>query len=121
MEVFYLDSYAIIEIVKGNKNYEKYKGAKFITSKVNLFEVHYKLLREDGLELANSVVRSCQKFVIDFDVKDIIEGSKFKLREKERKLAMADCLGYVIARNNDARFLTGDKEFKDLENVEFVK
>lgn len=34
---------------------------------------------------------------------------------------MVDCIGYVYAKENGLRFVTGDKEFEGMENVEFVK
>ena len=34
---------------------------------------------------------------------------------------MTDCVGYVVAKRVGVKFLTGDREFKDMPNVEFVK
>ena len=34
---------------------------------------------------------------------------------------MTDCIGYILAKNIGIKFLTGDKEFENLDNVEFVK
>ena len=45
----------------------------------------------------------------------------FRLLNKKRKLSYVDCLGYILAGMNGAKFLTGDNQFKDLQNVEFVK
>jgi len=46
---------------------------------------------------------------------------KFRKKNKKRNLSYTDCIGYVYATENDLIFLTGDKEFENLENVEFVK
>ena len=34
---------------------------------------------------------------------------------------MADCIGYILAKRLSIKFLTGDKEFEKLDDVEFVK
>ena len=39
----------------------------------------------------------------------------------KRKLSMTDCIGYMMAKQWGIKFLTGDKEFEDMENVEYVK
>jgi len=34
---------------------------------------------------------------------------------------MTDSIGYILSIKIGVKFLTGDKEFEDLEKVEFVK
>ena len=49
------------------------------------------------------------------------EANAFKLFHLRKRFSFADCVGYVTAKRFHARFLTGDYEFKGLENVEFVR
>ena len=42
-------------------------------------------------------------------------------RRRGKNLSLIDCLGYVIARRLNIPFLTGDREFEDMDNVEYVK
>ena len=49
------------------------------------------------------------------------EAIKFRKKNKSKNLSYTDCIGYIYALKNNLMFLTGDKEFKDLKNVEFVK
>ncbi|MBI2660858.1 hypothetical protein HYX09_01165, partial [Candidatus Woesearchaeota archaeon] len=51
----------------------------------------------------------------------IEEAAKFRLKMKKRNISMTDCIGYVISGKLKVKFLTGDKEFEHLPNVEFVK
>ncbi len=118
---YFFDSYAILEIIFGNENYTKYKDCKITTTKLNLMEIHYKLLRELDEYQANLFLEEYSKYVIDFDNKIIRDSSVFKLLYKERNLSMTDCIGYVISLRLGIKFLTGDKQFTDIENVEFVK
>ena len=55
------------------------------------------------------------------DDQDIIEASQMKFRYKKESLSFTDCLGYVLAKKNHLKFLTGDNQFEHKENVEFVK
>ena len=46
---------------------------------------------------------------------------EFRYKNKKKKLSMTDCISYFQAKELGIKFLTGDKEFQNLENVEFVK
>ena len=61
------------------------------------------------------------RFVVDFDKEVIEEAAKMKLVLNKRNVSMTDCIGYVLSRRLGIKFLTGDKEFEDFEDVEFVK
>ena len=62
-----------------------------------------------------------ENFSIEFIGNIIFHFLKKPLSEyKKFDLSYADCLGYVISKKLNIRFLTGDKQFKDLPNVEFV-
>jgi len=47
-ETYFFDSYAAFEMLEGNKNYEKYKASLSVLTKLNLFEIHYGILKEKG-------------------------------------------------------------------------
>ena|SRR3989338_8812211 len=120
-EVFFFDSYAFFEIIKGNKNYEPYLNSNIITTKLNLFELYFGLLKEFNEEKAIFSLNNYYSFAADFDKPDIEEAAKLKLKLNKRNVSMTDCIGYAVASKLGIRFLTGDKEFENLSNVEFVK
>lgn len=118
---FFFDSYAFFEIIRGNPNYEKYENSGVVTATLNLFEVYLGLLRQVNEEIAKKALDNYYLFAIEYD-KEIIEAAaKLKHALNRRKLSMSDCIGYIMACRLNIRFLTGDEQFKDLENVEFVK
>jgi len=41
--------------------------------------------------------------------------------QEKRKFSLIDCVGYSVAESLAIPFLTGDQEFEDLPNVEYVK
>lgn len=119
---FFFDTYALFEIIEGNPNYERYsKGISLITTKLNLMELHYGLLRTEGKEVADKYYNYYLKFTIDFSDEDIKRANELRLQMKKQDISYVDCLGYIIAKRCGAKFLTGDKEFEGMDNVEFVK
>lgn len=120
-DVYFFDSYAIIEILRGNENYLRYTKSTILTTKLNLFEVYYCLLREVGENKANHFLKSYSEYVVDFDDSVVKASAKLRFKYKKRKLSMTDCIGYCVAKKWGVPFLTGDREFEDIASVEFVK
>ena len=121
MKRYFLDTYAMIELIEGGENYRRFIGSKFYTSIFNLYELNYTLLRLYDDEIAARYFNRFKKNIIGFTDKNIFDASMFKHKYKKRKLSYADCIGYIVAKDNGMKFFTGDKEFEDLDNVEFVK
>ncbi len=118
---FFFDSYAFFEILKANERYGKYKETEIVTTKLNLFELYFGILREKNEIEAKEILDIYYPFAIDFDKEVIEEAAKFKNEFNKRNVSMTDCIGYILAKQLGIKFLTGDKEFENLENVEFVK
>ncbi len=118
--VYFFDSYAIIELIKGSSAYTPYLQSRMATTSLNLIEVHYILLREKGGETADAFLRSLLKTAVPFE--EVISLANYlKLKLNKRNVSSADCVGYTIAKALGMKFLTGDKEFENFDNVEFVK
>lgn len=119
---FFFDTYAFLEIIKQNPNYLPYiKKISIITTKLNLMELHYVLLRTIGKLEADRYYDRFLPFVVEITDGVIKRANEFKLINRRKKLSYVDCIGYIIAKLNNIKFLTGDKEFRNFENVEFVK
>ena len=118
---YFLDTYAMVEIIKGNKNYAKYLDEVFFTNILNLYELYYTLLKDYSKEEAMRYFLHFRGFVIGISDGYIFKASEFRLENKKTDISYADCLGYIMALENNMKFLTGDKEFRDKVNVEFVK
>lgn len=118
---FFLDTYAMIEIVKGNPNYKRFVDQELCTNILNLYELYYTLLRDYDTTVAKNYFYQFKEFLIHFTDEHLFRASHIKFEYRKRKISYADALGYGIALSQNIRFLTGDKEFEDLKNVEFVK
>ena len=118
---YFLDTYAIIEIIKGNFNYGKYLNEELFTSIFNLYELYFTSLRDYGESDAKKFFFQFNSNVIPIKKEYIFLASEFKLKNKKVDISYTDAIGYAIAKLNNMKFLTGDKEFENLENVEFIK
>lgn len=120
-EIFFADTYAIIEIIRGNPNYSEYTDYVLVTSKLNLIELYYHLLHDFDKDTAEKYFRVYSKFVMPISNNSIRNGMQFKLAHKKEKASYVDCVGYALALELGIKFLTGDQKFEDKDNVEFVK
>jgi len=115
---FFLDTYAMIEIMRGNPGYRKYVGAEFQTLYTNLLDLYYAVLRDFDHETAKKYLAVFRPKAVPLDLEWIPDAATVKLA---RKVAYADALGYGAARAAGVPFLTGDDAFKGEPGVEFVK
>ncbi len=119
---FFFDAYALYEILSGNPAYEKYdENVSFVTTRLNLMELYYGLLLKYGKKVAGEYYDYFLSNVSDLDDETVKEAMEFRLENKRSVLSYVDCVGYALARRNGLLFLTGDKAFKGLPGVEYVK
>lgn len=121
MNTYFLDTYALIEILKENSNYKPYKKGIFITTKLNLLELHYFLLRTTNETIANEVYESFLDLCVEIEDDVYVNSSKLKYEYKKEKLSFVDCIGYLVSKTKGVKFLTGDRAFEGFEGVELVK
>jgi uncharacterized protein len=122
--MYFYDSYAIIEIARGNPEYLRFRKAEGVTSKLNLLEVYYILLREGFGDLAEICYRTQIDDAIDFPGSLIPAAAHFrfaKVGAPKRRFSYVDALGYTYARASGYTFLTGAHEFEGFAEVEFVR
>ena len=125
MARFFGDTYALIELLKGNPNYEGYSRADLVTTEFNILERTYALFRDFGCDETASIiefVRAKVEVMLTED-SDYLNASDFRLSANRtgKKLSLVDALGYSYSRKLGIKFLTGDREFSEMENVEYVK
>lgn len=119
---YFYDTYALIEILLLNPNYNEFlKNQGFITTKLNLMELYYYLLKNIGEKIALEIYDNYLNYCIEISDEDIKEACNFKLKHRKQNLSYTDCIGYITAKNKNIQFLTGDKEFEKMPNVKFVK
>ncbi|MDO8625759.1 MAG: PIN domain-containing protein [Candidatus Diapherotrites archaeon] len=117
----FLDSYAIIEILNQKPQYARFASATGVCTAANLVEVAYHLLSETTPERTRLIMDSLRVKVLEIPPDAAVEIAAFRKKHAKKKLSYIDCVGYVVALRNNIPFVTGDKEFEKMPNVEFVK
>ncbi len=125
MARYYADTYALVEILRGSPAYERYASEELVTSEFNLLELAYALTRDYGKEKTVEIMKMVRAFIIVIKPadEDYAEASvlRMELKKQGRNLSLIDALGYILAKRLRVPFLTGDREFEELNNVEYVK
>ena len=120
-QIYFCDTYALIEIIGGNLKYKSFLEKILITSTYNLMELYYAFLRDYNEEIADKYFEVWSSFIIHIPNETIKNAMKFKLIHKKDNLSYTDCIGYIYSVQNGIKFLTGDMKFKNKEQVEFAQ
>ena len=121
MVKYFFDSYAVVEVIKGNPYYARYTKEPVVITIFNLAEIYWAALNDLSEEEAEEIYSHYRQTVMDINDEILKDAIKFRKRYKKKNPSYTDCIGYIFALKNNLKFLTGDKEFKDMSNVEFVK
>jgi predicted nucleic acid-binding protein len=121
--IYFFDTYALLETIKGNPNYREYEKEEIITTRLNLMELYYTLLRLFDEQIANYYFDFFLPASVPVENGVIKAAMKFRLEQRKKKnlISYVDCIGYFVALQSSVRLLTGEKHFLGLRNVEFVK
>lgn len=120
-ETYFLDSYALIEIVRENENFRKFEDTINFTSFANLLEVHYIITKNFGEKKADEIIGTLKSIALFIEIEDVKKASRFRIKNAKKKMSYIDCLGYAMSINRNMKFVTGDMEFENFKEVEFVK
>lgn len=122
---YVIDSFALICYLEGEKNSEAVaeilkKGlndeADIFMSVINWGEVYYIVLREQGKKAAELYLKTIERYpikIVDVDKELTLEAASIKAKNK---LSYADAFAAALSKNKKAVLVTGDTEFKCLEN-----
>ena len=124
MKRYVLDSYAMIAYFEDEPGADRValvlkqliKGkAKGFMSVVNWGEVYYNTMREQGVSEAEKVILQLDKFpiqIVDVNKELAYEAAKLK---GEFRIAYADCFAAALSVKLGAAIVTGDPDFKKLQ------
>ena len=118
---YFLDTYALIEIAEGRPKYQKYLESDAVTLKDNLAELYYFLLKKYDEKTASFFLDKFFRIAAELPIPIIAKAMVFRHEHAKTRFSYIDCLGYAYALENKRFFLTGDRAFEDMENVELVR
>ena len=118
---YFLDTYALIEIAEGNPKYKKYVESDAVTLKDNLAELYYFLLKKYDEKTADFFLDKFVRLAVELPIEIIPKSMAFRHQHTKTRFSYVDCFGYIFALENRRLFLTGDRAFKGMKNVELVR
>ena len=92
------------------------QGDRLLMSVVNVGEVWYSFARRRSIADAEQALRWISEIgieLVDADIELTRIAARFKAKGG---ISYADCFAAALAKHHNAALLTGDKEFKQLEN-----
>ncbi len=119
--MYFFDTYALWELVKKKQSYEQYSRTKIICSIFNAYEFYVTLRKDFDEQTAKKFVSILEGCIVDISINNAMEAVEMKKKYNKQDISFIDCLGYIKAKELKIKFLTGDKEFETMQNVEFVK
>ncbi len=121
MDIKCLDTYALVEIHFGNPKFTVFFNEEVVITDITLTEFYGDLYRKYNFKTAEYWFRKLAPISQVVSKEILVKAIKYKVDHKKQNLSFFDCVGYIFARENKMKFVTGDKEFEDKEGVEFVK
>jgi len=119
-----LDSYSLITYLEGADGTDKMieifqvardSGKYLLLSVVNWGEVYYITLREAGRERVEAVVHLISTLPIEIVPVDLELAKQAAEFKSHKKMSYADCFAAALAKLRRAELITGDEEFKQVE------
>ena len=84
-----LDTYALIEIAKGNPKFAEYLNYQFIICDLTLAEFYGVILREEGEKVADYWFKKLENYALSADLETLIEAIKFRQANKKSNISLS--------------------------------
>ncbi len=120
-----LDAHALLVFLERETGFEKVehflnsaleKDNYLLMTSVNYGEVYYIVLRECGQDKADEIekiIKTMPIEIVDVNIQLAKEAARLKAI---KKISYADCFSAALAKIHRGELITGDREFKAVEN-----
>jgi ribonuclease VapC len=118
------DSFALLAYLKKEARFDKVKNIllekdpQIFINDINVGEVYYILARERGTDAADFfsqiILPSLPIQRVANSIQEVIEAAKIKA---EFAISYADCFAAMTAKKENACLVTGDPDFRKIENL----
>ena len=103
-----LDTYALVEIAKGNPKFAEYLNSQFIICDLILAEFYGVILREEGEKVADYWFKKLENYALSADLETLIEAIKFRQDHKKSNISFFDATGYIFSLKNNQQEIKQD-------------
>ena len=123
--IFVLDSFAVLAFLGNEKGRDQVSRllheaadhkAVILMSVINLGEVWYQIARDFSFDRADEIVAELIGFEIEMVGVDWALARQSAVFKAKGGISYADCYTAALAKARNATVVTGDKEFKRVEN-----
>ncbi|HVO91620.1 MAG TPA: type II toxin-antitoxin system VapC family toxin [Terriglobales bacterium] len=120
-----MDSYSLIAYIEGEAGKDtmielfrsaRDSGRQCLLSVVNWGEIYYITFREAGQQRAEEVAHLIHTLPIHLVPVDLELAKQAAIFKSGKKMSYADCFAAALAKNRRVELVTGDKEFRQVEN-----
>ncbi len=115
------DTYALMEIYKGNPQFSFLMNEPFVIPDLTMAEFYKVLLRERDETTADNWMKQFVFYCRQVNLDILIKAIRFQQDNKKKNFSLFDAVGYVFAAENKCDFVTGDIAFREMPGVLFVK
>jgi predicted nucleic acid-binding protein len=94
-------------------------NARLLMSVINWGEVYYSIMRGASQEMADSKaheIAGMQIELVPVDTRDFELIRQAAVFKATKKMSYADCFAAALAKTRNAELVTGDRDFKTVEN-----
>lgn len=125
-----LDSYALIAYFEKAKDWEIVSGVleeaaaencRVFLSIVNWGEIYYTILREYGRNYKDEIMTLLQNMPVEIIPADEVLTARAAEIKAKGGMSYSDCFAAALAMLEKAELITGDRDFKKLENEIKIK
>ncbi|MBI5553556.1 MAG: PIN domain-containing protein [Candidatus Diapherotrites archaeon] len=117
---YFFDTYALVKVAEKDPAYAGFLAEEIVTSVLNLAEFYYVLLRRFDKRTADYWLKLLAPTAWPVSLGTLISAMEFRFHHRKLNLSYIDCRGYLMARDLNLVFLTGDRAFKGMDHVEWV-
>src|SRR3989338_2186954 len=98
MTDFVFDTYALLEIIRGNPNYAPYTEATPFLNLFVLAELCWKLSLEHGKGVADRYTEKYAPGVCPLEAEDVKDAVQFRLTHRKKNMSFTDYVSYAQAK-----------------------
>ena len=116
-----IDTYALMEIFLKNEKFSYLLSEDIQITNITMAEFWGVAIRRTSKTTADYWLKKLRSICIGVSLDIHIKARDFKLTHTNKNFSIIDCIGYMQAKENNQTFVTGECEFEDLPNVEYIK
>ena len=119
--MYFFDSHALIELLKGTGSFRRYFDEPVITSSLSLGEAYYYFLKTGFGAQFLQLIAGHKIECVSVEKQDVLRAVRFRQANWKKKLSLSDRAGYTISTTRGLTYLTSNRKFDGIPNTEIIQ